>query len=153
MTSESDMLNVRRSIEGARPVGYLEIQKLVPPEGTPGRGAAIDRALKEAKDEANAGMPPGRAMDLYGSRLEQNGHNCILYIGLAPVQEQGVPRTPPPNPRNMNEAPQRVMGQIVDDPNVGFAEQRFGAGGQGLSQQGGAAPTPPHEGVLDIKSS
>lgn len=111
---------------GARPIGYLEIQKLVPPEGAPGRGAAIDSAIRDATVEAQKNA--GRPMELYSSRLEQAGHNCLLYIGFQPVVPEGERPVPPLNPRNMNGAEQRVLGHLVHDANVGFKEARFGMG-------------------------
>ena len=107
------------------PPGYHEVQKLISAEGTPGRGLEIDKALREAKEEAERNV--GRAVELYGSRIEEVGHNVILYAGFVPVLEPDhVPAML--NPRNMNDAPQRVLGQLVQDAQVGFKEGRFGMG-------------------------
>lgn len=113
---------------GPHPIGYVEIQKAIPPEGTPDRAVAIDRALREALAEATASS--GRPMEYMGARLElpPNGTVAIMYCSYQPAVPDGQKRTPVLDPRNMNEAPQRVIGQLSAGMGVGMKEQRFGLG-------------------------
>jgi hypothetical protein len=131
------------------PVGYAEVQRVIPPEGSPDRGLEIDRALKDMLSEAVRNA--GRSMELYASRIEVVGHNTLLYAGFVPLLEPGQTPTPPLDPSNLNAAEKRVLGQLVrDDASIGYKEQRFG---QGVPVATDALAPTPSTGAVPIKSS
>ena len=113
--------------EIARPIGYTETQ-------ISWIGAVNhleqNRLITEAQDKFLAENPGMKVVD---ARME-----CVpdgagvphynVYMGFAPIKE----RAPPPNPRNLNEAPPPQIGSLPVEADtglpLGWKEQQFNRG-------------------------
>lgn len=112
-----------------RPTGYTEFQtKLSGPEvkSVDSIHLAV-QALKEkiARDEPHLKFYSMRAEHLVdGAGIK----HITIYLGYEPKQQLA----PPPNPRNLNEAPPTPIGARPTDVELGlplgYKEQQFGRG-------------------------
>lgn len=102
------------------PIGYVEIQR-----AWVGRQSAayVDAVIGEARAAAERTHP---GMLQHGARIEtvtdgRGVDHYTLYMGFAPKHST----TPPLDPRNLNAAPERQIGDGVEDFSIGMKERKF----------------------------
>jgi hypothetical protein len=109
------------------PIGYIEVQRSWLGYKS---GVAVSLLLQDVAAEVLAQYPN---YEQHSARIEhvKDGagvDHCTLYVGYAPTPQNQT--TPPLNPRNQNDAPEKQIGNASEDlpMPLGWKEGQFGRG-------------------------